>query len=685
MQFVRKYRRFITAAAILVLGLLIFYVFWHLQVAEGRQKSRSVYLNDVQTAATAPLAADGVISQGFEFNEPFHALGVVPVYSGTASGALWVTVYDEAGTQLAAAEGNAAETLSGSWAVFVFGGEVSAPGGRYRLEFSAAPGQGAPAPALAKSAEALAGWQLTENGAAAGGSICLLAGTDRIGGFLTRFYWAFALLGSLLLAGLYLLVAFKVAVWKLFAVTAGSLCLLFNMILPPYAAPDESMHINQAWSISSFFMGQLPYNQVKKETIRRASDQNTLVQEKDTTVFTYRELAENLFTTSADSTPTRFDEAAVGDYIILYWPTSLVITLCRLLGLGFVPTLFVGRLFNSAVYVLLTTLAVRFAPTGKSIFAAAGLLPMALHLGASYSRDNFTIALYLLYTSLCLYYIIEKPRLDIRDLAVLTVIIVFVSPAKIVYAPVCLLFLLIPWQKFCFRGKAMGRRAAYVLKALGVVVTFSHLYPSAYMMLRMVVLEMKAAGAAALPGAIGVSAAFAAADPALAVPDPDSIRFTVWDFFANTGQIFWMVVRTFFNQFTFYLESLVGGNLGYYSLPLNSIFVIACLFLLALALLPEPESPLLSRRQRLFGGGMVLGVIGLLLIGFITWTPTYYTEVYGIQGRYLLPALPLALCCLSGLGKGLVKTREMTRTIIYSFGAVNVFALLNAFLLILER
>ena len=58
-----------------------------------------------------------------------------------------------------------------------------------------------------------------------------------------------------------------------------------------------------------------------------------------------------------------------------------------MLHLGFAPALFLGRLANLLLFAALPALAVKVAPFGKRVFTVAALLPMTLHLAASFSRD----------------------------------------------------------------------------------------------------------------------------------------------------------------------------------------------------------------------------------------------------------------------------------------------------------
>ena len=39
-------------------------------------------------------------------------------------------------------------------------------------------------------------------------------------------------------------------------------------------------------------------------------------------------------------------------------------------------------------------------------------------------------------------------------------------------------------------------------------------------------------------------------------------------------------------------------------------------------------------------------MLGLYLLQYLFWTPVGHTEVQGVQGRYVLPILPLLALCL---------------------------------------
>jgi uncharacterized membrane protein len=85
------------------------------------------------------------------------------------------------------------------------------------------------------------------------------------------------------------------------------------------------------------------------------------------------------------------------------------------------------------------------------------------------------------------------------------------------------------------------------------------------------------------------------------------------------------------------------GVLGWLDTPLRGWVYPALGLALILALSDRIEWPLGGR-------GRVLAVAGLTAIGYaafvylllyITWTPVTAEQIWGMQGRYLLPALPI--------------------------------------------
>ena len=137
-----------------------------------------------------------------------------------------------------------------------------------------------------------------------------------------------------------------------------------------------------------------------------------------------------------------------------------------MLHLGFVPALALGRLANLVCFALLAMAAVKYAPFGRRVFAAAALLPMTLHLAASFCRDALLLGLCF---RLCGAGAAgcpcgtERPRAGGCWLA-LAAAGLLLCPGKAVYLPLAALVLLDPRQErlplprspTCLEGRLSG-------------------------------------------------------------------------------------------------------------------------------------------------------------------------------------------------------------------------------------
>ncbi len=699
MSFFKRHNILFFAAGIFVLCFLVFVMFWKLDVAAARNKSVSVKLNDNLDTPTVSATSGAVIEQTFFYEEPFHGIGLISANEGFPPGTLYISVYDDFGNLLAEATGRAEHTRAFEYFVFSFPDTISSENGVYHMSFHAEMENPTDTFMLYKSSTSPENWHLTEDGTTSENqALSFLVATDSIGDFLTAFYWTFAVCVSVALSALFWL-AFhkKLPLYKLFAVAISIVGILYCFILPPYSSPDEQFHINQAFNMSSKMLNEAPSDIPWGTNYKRASDTGVYLEEKDTTVFAYRELIDGLFTTASDPTPTAFEGEEVGGYTMLYYPSAIAVTVARLLGLGFSATLILGRLANFALAVFLFTMSVKLVPFGKNIFAAVGLLPMSLHLLTSFSRDALTISLYAFFTALCLYYTFEKPRLGVKDLLLLAALCILAAPSKGTYIPILALLLFIPREKIYYKDKLLSRTFSTTLLlsflALGV---FSFLLQNGYA----VIMQESGLGAALIPVMLAGGAFLAQGAKlgaftlvsttfASAVATSDSITFSMLDILTSPISMLWMLARTFTENITFYFSGMLGSHLGYFSLELNQGFTIALTILLIAAVLPVPSEHQLYKKftvkHTLFSSLFLLASCAMVVLGCILWTPQSYDIIYGIQGRYFLPVLPLALFVLQRLLGNVIKVKSISHALVFCFSSVSAFALLNAFLLILER
>lgn len=715
----KTHRRLLGGAALLAVTFFIFACIWLTQVRGNGEKSRSWMIND-QFSEFALI--DDTVTQDFVCDRDLLYMGfafkVQTAGDEGPAGVLELTLTDlDTGEVLATSEGDMSNILDTTEAYYTTLGlsqpvELTSFGERhYRVTLTAHyTDEGRLLIGYTPTANE-AGLGLTVNGQPTEGMLAILGVYAQIGGFLTKFYWVIALLALVLIgAGWWLFTGQKCPLHRMVFCFVLALGILFSMVLPPYSAPDEQFHINQSFTLAStIYDPHLPIAQSQiHSTIRRPSDQDVIVQDGETTVFTWQHIAKNLLTTSPDPfTATHdFDEYQVDSSYTMYWISALGVLAGFLLRLGFIPTLFLGRLTNLLFFAFLASWAVKRTPVAKAVFATVALLPMTLHLAASYSRDSNLLALCLLFAALVLDLAFgPTEKISWKQLILPALAGLLIAPSKIVYFPLALLVFLIPAAR-------LGR--------------FSKAIKGGFLVLCMVVFLSSAGGTLTLggfvngdtpvaAGAASSSTAVQEAEPAASVaaesesapapestassgetagadsaPQPaseepvqdDSVCYSLPYILSHPLDTVELVIRSVVEYGDHYVKTLVGGTLSYFDpgVQIAWTWVAALLILLVLAWLqPGFELPVWAKTVCLLIG---LACCGLAVLGCVSWTPTYYTTIYGLQGRYFLPVLSLLLLARP---RRLLLQTDFTRGLVYAVTLVDILVVFNAFLSILAR
>lgn len=262
--------------------------------------------------------------------------------------------------------------------------------------------------------------------------------------------------------------------YRAYAFSAMVLGVLYLAVMPGLSAPDELSHYSTAYRISSTMLFEDPLIRPAGLTAVRASDYpledmngvKTPDIPEDTEELpevlgnpvkqtTYRAVKDWEKRYAFSTKPVASPIPDVKTTPVFYLPQAIGFSIARVLGLGAMGLLFLGKFLNLCCYVALTALAVRTAPIGKSWFAAAGLLPMSLHLAASLSYDAGLIGCVFLFTALVFKLAYGAEEIRARELIALCALAALFGPCKLVYAPLILLVLLIPARVFGGFGKKL--------------------------------------------------------------------------------------------------------------------------------------------------------------------------------------------------------------------------------------
>ena len=507
----------------------------------------------------------------------------------------------------------------------------------------------------------------------------------------------------------------------------------FTYVTPALVAPDEYTHLAAAYELASTWSGQTAADEDGNLLLRECDAAYFGTKTGDIGVLAYKN--EAIAETSEPGSPdvlTTHSEVKAGQGSGSYLAQALGIRLARAQGKNFYTMLLYGRLANLILYLLLAALAVWLAPTSlRGLFACVALLPMPLQLAASLSPDAAVLGLVFSFTALCLRLRGEKAVWWQKIL--LIVLGGLTAPGKAIYLPVILLCLLIPAENltydgnptvkflgeelpsgccihaatlvlaFCFWLAANLNAVAYAARDMNTTVLVTAAAAAAVLLVLALTAYLKlhkrpkvffwckvAFAAVLVVGAVGgvyaVSHMGGGLDPdqlTMTYPNGDSIwTFSFGYICRNIPATVKLLLRTLPEQGALWLQGLLGTTLGepiVYRIDVSWLLGVGLLLAVLAAALPRQDEPaLLGRRSKAGTAGICLCVVLAVLAAALNWTPINYQTIFGLQGRYLLPILPLALLLVKS-SKKLALRGDASRAAALCTSTLTMLTLLQGF------
>lgn len=482
-QTFKQHRHTLAALAAAAVCFAVFVLAWYTAVRGQGSKALSARISDDYSAYTT---VEQSVSQTFAFDDDLIAMAFVFGVEGEQpAGTLELTLTDAStGEVLAQSTGDMAAILPGQYTGLGLDRTVTGDEGRSYTVTLTPHYEGAGRLSVGHSA-ATALWQQNAavDGAEIDGTLALLVTYRQIGGFLTLYYWlAAALALAVVFFGVRSALRGRFALHRLVFVLVLALGVAYTVVLPPYGVPDEKYHINQSFTLAcrwanvlsdeDWQMGHVPISM----SYRREHDVNAALQDQETgtTVWAWQAFADDLFTLSPDAfdSHAEYQEAQTDENPLLYLPSAAAVFLAFVLRLGFVPALVLGRLANLACFALLAAAAVKYTPFGRRVFAAAALLPMTLHLAASFSRDSLLLGLCFAFAALAMRAAFAPEAPGRKLLAALAAAGLLMCPGKAVYLPLALLVLCIPGRRLALPRPALWK-AGYLAACLALTLALN--------------------------------------------------------------------------------------------------------------------------------------------------------------------------------------------------------------------
>jgi uncharacterized membrane protein len=425
--------------------------------------------------------------------------------------------------------------------------------------------------------------------------------------------------------------------------------------MTPLSVPDEPAHFDTTYQYSNVLLFEGPALE-DNQILMRSDDVNFLKEFGNRpTIKGYHYLSDTMLEKIDDSSLVPVDAQLVKTTPYVYFPAAIGITIGRMMGLGSAAVFFMGRFANLIAFALAGFLSIRKIPFGKMVLFVVALLPMTMQQISSYSYDAVVFGLAFLFISYCLHAAFDEEELKRRDIVILSILGVFIAPAKAVYVCLILLVFLIPKERFSplkMRGNKKAKSIALVLGASGISFM-------AFNITNIIMNYLKADQSVLSYGEVP--------------------GFTVSYLFSHLGKFFLIVRRTLFYELSYYFESMLGKYLGWLNLEITGLLIYSFFALLILAAIKEDREKVhLTGKNKVLITFIVGSVFALVCAAMLlSFTPITAGIIVGVQGRYFLPVLPLALLLFRN--DKFVLKKNMTQHMIFAVWTLQILSIAYVF------
>lgn len=423
---------------------------------------------------------------------------------------------------------------------------------------------------------------------------------------------------------------------------------LFSMV--PYQVADEPAHIIRAYEVyNGQFIADLNENGQHRATIPKALADYNLANIKN-----YSDLQEKWnIETDYNETQEVYTEAQ--SYCgISYIFSGLGLWIAKILNLNILIGIYLARLFNFIFFVILGYFAIKKIPFGKMLLTLYMFMPMVIQQAASVSPDSIINAVSIFFIAYVLYLTFKAEQISKKEIVMIFAITAFLAIAKIVYVPlVGLLFLLI-----CNKNIDKKKKIIVIVGSIliGAIIGISwYLYQSRYVDEREYVQQNNINATEQVKSIIS---------------NPINYANTLKDTIEKVGKD--------------YILGLVGANLGWQSIQIPEIYIMATLFVVLISGWFEKNEISFNWKQRLWALAISVGIILLVFTAmYLSWTVVGADVIIGVQGRYFIPVAILIMLCLC-MKDNYVKIRHI-RTVFMLFmifiNCIAISTIINFFML----
>lgn len=380
--------------------------------------------------------------------------------------------------------------------------------------------------------------------------------------------------------------------------------LVFIIPNQPY---DESAHVYRVYELS---VGKFITTSDEDNKAVMNVPQNLI----DTIeVKSYKELVENIQTNSNYKNTVELSSDATGaaSYTIFsYFSPTIGMFVGRSLDLNITLTYYLARIFSFITFLILTFYSIKIIPFGKLIFFILSFNPIWIQQGTAITADTMINSFTFLLLSFIFYLYNKKEKITNKEINIYGLLAIAISFMKMVYFPLSALGLLL-FSKI--KDKKQKKKIIIIIILTVIFALLNYIISNQYTFPKSHQLEY------------GI----------------DSMKQLSWILNHPISYVK-VLLNTFITNGEFYLYTMLGRNLGSFTIFVPNIVIIIYSYLCLLSPFLEENKITLNKYHKLIIF-LIIIIIYLLVETalYMTWTGVGASIIDGVQGRYFHPILLL--------------------------------------------
>ena len=157
--------------------------------------------------------------------------------------------------------------------------------------------------------------------------------------------------------------------------------------------------------------------------------------------------------------------SSIGYISLAYLPASILYNSFKALGISFSIRFMLTKLSMLIIYGLIIAYAIKRAPKYKLILFVISLMPTGIYIAVNFNYDTLIFASTILAMSMLINFF-DCKKVSTKDLLIYILCILFGTINKAIYAPMLLLLLMIPNEKF----KSKKQSKIFKLSVIGLTI-----------------------------------------------------------------------------------------------------------------------------------------------------------------------------------------------------------------------